>query len=119
MRWRDEEDPDGRSLSRGASRQDRAGRLGAELGRFLQTSGLAEGLEKQGVLVEWPGAVGDAIARVTAPRSISGGTLVVEVRSSSWLMELNLMKREILDRVNAGRPGAPVERIVFVLSPTP
>jgi predicted nucleic acid-binding Zn ribbon protein len=103
----------------GAEGAGGGGRLADALGRFLDQTGLAEGIERQGVLLEWPSAVGDGIARVTTPRSVNGGTLVVEVRSSPWLMELNLMKREILERVNAGRPDAPVERIVFVLAPTP
>ncbi len=40
----------------------------------------------------------------------------MEVRTSAWLMELNMMKGRILDRLNEGRPDdARVERIVFVL----
>lgn len=96
-----------------------AARLGDALGRFLDDRGLAPALERQGALVEWPEAVGGAIASVTEPRSVSGDALVVEVRSSAWLMELNLMKREILERVNARRPGAPIEKLVFVLAGTP
>jgi hypothetical protein len=42
----------------------------------------------------------------------------VEVRSSPWLMELNLMKREILTRLNEGRGDAPIEKLVFVLAET-
>ncbi len=94
-------------------------RLGEVLGKFLDDRGLSPALERQGVLLEWPDAVGEAIARVTTPRSVSGDTLVVEVRSSAWLMELNLMKREILERVNAARPEAPIDRLVLVLAPGP
>jgi predicted nucleic acid-binding Zn ribbon protein len=94
-------------------------RIGDVLGKFLDDRGLAPALERQGVLLEWPRAVGEAIAAVTTPRSVTADTLVVEVRSSAWLMELNLMKREILARVNAGRPGTPIEKLVFVLAGTP
>jgi predicted nucleic acid-binding Zn ribbon protein len=60
--------------------------------------------------------MGDAIAGVTRARGVRDTTLIVEVRSSAWLMELNLMKGEILRRINEGREEAPIERIVFVLS---
>jgi predicted nucleic acid-binding Zn ribbon protein len=96
----------------------RGARLGDVLGAFLEEKGLAPSIERQGVLLEWPAAVGEAIAGVTAPRSITGQTLVVEVRSSPWLMELNLMKREILARLNEGRGDAPIEKLVFVLAET-
>jgi hypothetical protein len=45
--------------------------------------------------------------------------MIVEVRSSSWLMELNLMKEDILRRVNEGRREALIEKIVFVLAEEP
>lgn len=107
-------------MSRGKPPKGERGgmRLGEVLGSYLEDHGLAPSIERQGVLLEWPSAVGAAIDRVTAPRSITGGTLVVEVRSSSWLMELNLMKREILARLNEGRGEAPIEKLVFVLAET-
>jgi predicted nucleic acid-binding Zn ribbon protein len=89
--------------------------VGKLVERFLEGRGVAEQVRRQGVLEEWPGLVGDAIAAVTRARSISAGALFVEVRSSPWLMELEMMKGEILRRVNAGREDARIERIVFVL----
>ncbi len=64
--------------------------------RFLEGAGVAEQVRRQGVLEAWPRLVGEAIAAVTEARSLSVGTLFVEVRSSSWLMELEMMKTEIL-----------------------
>ena len=93
-------------------------RVGPVVGRLLEAAGVAEQLRRHGALDRWPELVGDAIARVTHARSLSEGTLFVEVRSSAWLMELELMKGEILRRVNAGLEGAALERIVFVLGQT-
>jgi predicted nucleic acid-binding Zn ribbon protein len=70
------------------------------------------------VLDVWPELVGEHVARVTRARSVSDATLFVEVRTSAWLMELNMMKGEFLERVNARLPEAPLERIVFVLAET-
>jgi predicted nucleic acid-binding Zn ribbon protein len=86
------------------------------LGGFLESAGIAEDQARQSVLEEWGGVVGPRIAEVTRARSVADATLVVEVRSSPWLMELNMMKREILRRLNEDRT-VPVEKLVFVLSP--
>ena len=43
---------------------------------------------------------------------------LVEVRNSAWLMELSMLKTEVLERVNARLADAPLERIVFVLAET-
>jgi predicted nucleic acid-binding Zn ribbon protein len=99
-------------------RQTRPERIGPVVDRLLEASGVAEQVRRQSALEEWAGLVGEAIAAVTHARSLSEGTLFVEVRSSSWMMELELMKGEILRRMNAGREGATLERIVFVLGQT-
>ena len=99
----------------GRERKSAPERVGSVVDRFLADAGLDEQVRRQGILETWPGLVGDAIAAVTRARSLSAGTLFVEVRSSPWLMELEMMKGDILRRVNAGRDDALIERIVFVL----
>jgi predicted nucleic acid-binding Zn ribbon protein len=94
-------------------------RISDVLGAFLDRTGVGVQLERTGVLEEWPSRVGDRIAGVTHPRSVSESTLIVEVRSSAWLMELNMMKGEILRLVNEGREEARIDRIVFVLGEQP
>ena len=91
-------------------------RVGDLLGGFLEKKGLREALERAGVTEEWEERVGEAIGEVTRARGVQEKTLFVEVRSSAWLMELNLMKEEILARVNEGRDEGLIERIVFVLA---
>jgi predicted nucleic acid-binding Zn ribbon protein len=90
-------------------------RVGELVERFLEGRGVAEQVKRQSVLVDWPAVVGEGIAAVTHARSLSAGALFVEVRSSPWLMELEMMKGEILRRLNAGREEALIERIVFVM----
>lgn len=90
--------------------------LGDALQRFLAESDLGEKMEKASIVPEWPERVGQAIADVTTPLRVSGGTLLVAVRSSTWLMELRMMEREILLRLNDGRERGRIERIRFVMS---
>lgn len=91
-------------------------RVGDLVDSVLQRKGVRSQVRRMSVFAEWDERVGDGVARVTRPRSVSDGTLFVEVRSSPWLMELNMMKDEVLRRVNDGRDeDARIERIVFVL----
>jgi predicted nucleic acid-binding Zn ribbon protein len=91
-------------------------RLGDVLGGVLEQHGLGDQIKRMAVLDQWPDVVGEHIAAVTRARSVAEGTLVVEVRSSGWLMELNMMKGELLARVNERVPETPLERLVFVLA---
>ena len=91
-------------------------RVGEVVDALLDRKGLGEQVRRTGALELWAEAVGEKIAEVTRPRSVSGTSLVVEVRSSAWMMELDLMKVEILEKLNREMAGSPVEKIVFVLA---
>lgn len=101
---------------KGGSAKEGPSRVGELLEGFLERQGVKDEVARATVVEEWPERVGEQIARVTRARSVSDGTLVVEVRSSAWLMELNMMKGQILERVNRDRDEAPLEKLVFVLS---
>lgn len=90
-------------------------KVGDVLERVLAKAGITAQIEHQAVLEEWENLVGEGIARLTRARSVSAGVLVVEVRSSAWLMELDMMKRDIMARLNAGR-SSRIDKLVFVLA---
>jgi predicted nucleic acid-binding Zn ribbon protein len=96
--------------------KEKPAKLGDALQNYLHESGLQERIEEAGVLPEWDERVGAAIAAVTAPVRVSRGTMIVAVRTSGWLMELRLMEREILRRLNEGRQLGRIERIRFVMT---
>lgn len=73
------------------------------------------GVEAASVVDEWPELVGPGIAAVTRVKKVADGVLVVAVTTSAWLMELNLMKRELLSRANAGKRAGKIRQIVFVM----
>lgn len=91
-------------------------RVGDLLGSVLDEAGIRTELERVSALGQWEESVGEEIARVTRARSVSEGALIVEVRSSAWLMELNMMNREILERLNRDLESK-MDKLVFVLSP--
>ena len=98
------------------SQGDGPSKVGDLVGAFLEASGLQAEVSRQEIVVDWPRLVGEGIAKVTHARSCRDGVLVVEVKSSAWLMELNLMKRDIIARVNAVHPESRINKLVFLLA---
>ncbi len=92
--------------------------IGDVLNGVLEEAGVLRQFERLGVLDAWPELVGETVAAVTRARSVEDATLIVEVRSSAWLMELDMMKGDFVKRVNEHVPETPMERIVFVLAET-
>lgn len=93
-------------------------KIGALLANVLEKHGVREQVRRMEVLELWPEIVGGDLAKVTRARGVEDTTLFVEVRSSAWLMELNMMKRDFLERVNERIEDTPFERVVFALAET-
>lgn len=103
-------------LDHAEPRRARFTKLGEVLAGWLEKSGVGERLEEASIVPEWNDRVGPAIAAVTSPLRVSRGTLMVAVRSSAWLMELHLMEREIVRRLNDGREQGRIDRIRFLMA---
>lgn len=88
------------------------------LSDVLDEAGVADHVERVRVLDLWPEIVGEQVARVTRARSVEESTLIVEVRNSAWLMELNMLKGDIVGRTNERLDDVSIEKIVFVLAET-
>ena len=89
--------------------------IGDLLARVLDRKGLSAKLEAVSVLIEWESLVGPQIAAVTRPHRVSDGVLFVGVANSPWMMELNLMKADLMRRLNAGKGDGRIRQIVFVM----
>jgi predicted nucleic acid-binding Zn ribbon protein len=91
-------------------------RVGDLLDEQLGKKGLGLQIQRIGALEVWSAAVGAKISDVTEAKTVVASTLFVEVRSSAWLMELSLMRRALLGRVNAELGGeGTIDRIVLTL----
>jgi predicted nucleic acid-binding Zn ribbon protein len=102
-----------RSRDRGPGTPQQVGDLVA---RYLDRSGLSPRVEAASALTEWAERVGPQIAAVTEPLRVSGDTLFVAVDTSGWLMELNMMKGDLMRYVNAGKKEGRIGQIVFVMA---
>ena len=91
--------------------------VGDLVARFLDKSGLAPRVEAATAMTDWARLVGPQIAAVTNPTGMSEDTLFVSVATSAWMMELNLMKGELMRRINAGKKDGRIGHIVFVIAP--
>ena len=100
------------------SRNSQAGQpqpVGDLVTRFLDRSGLAPKVEAATIVTEWTEKVGPQISAVTEALRVNEGTLFVAVATSAWMMELNLMKGELMRRINAGKGEGRIKQLVFVM----
>ena len=91
-------------------------RVGGLIEGLLAARGLMEGVERASAIPDWAEIVGPQLARVATPVGFNRSTLFVEVRSSAWLMELQMMERRLLAQLNTGRRKGKFNRIVFRLA---
>ncbi|HYR95871.1 MAG TPA: DUF721 domain-containing protein [Candidatus Binatus sp.] len=93
---------------------DRPSRLGdvlrAALGRLPEAQRLAD----HALWTHWDAVVGPTLARHARPERLRRGVLVVAVDSPEWMQELQFLKRDLRERLNA-RLGRSAVRDVFLV----
>ena len=73
----------------------------------------AERLADHAVWAHWDAVVGPTIARHARPERMRRGVLLVAVDGPEWMQELQFLKHELRERLNA-RLGRPVVRDLFL-----
>jgi hypothetical protein len=68
------------------------------------------------LMADWPSIIGPALAAVTAPQRLTGGTLTLAC-AGTVAMELTHLAPQIIQRINAHLGRAAVERLRFVQLP--
>lgn len=73
----------------------------------LELHGITDQVRAGRVLTEWSELVGPKIAQRTRPDGVSDRVLWVEVATSAWLHELNLLRPQLLESLieRLGRPA--------------
>jgi predicted nucleic acid-binding Zn ribbon protein len=89
-------------------------RLGDVLRAALARLPLAREIADHAVWTHWEAVVGPTLARHARPHRLRRGVLLVAADGSEWVQELQFLKHELRDRLNA-RLGRPVVRDVFVV----
>ncbi len=68
------------------------------------------------IWTEWNDIVGSAIARHAQPRRLRRGVLLVAVDAPEWMHELQFLKRDLRDRLNARLGRATIRDVFLVLA---
>lgn len=95
-------------------RRTRPEHVGPLVGGVLSALGISDKVERARAAAEWDEIAGPHIASVTRRVRVRGRTLWVEVKSAAWVAELSMMRKSLLDRLNAGKTRGKIEKIVFV-----
>ena len=88
--------------------------LGTAISDLVQTLGIGKRIREYDAVAEWGRAVGEQVARVTEARSIKQGVLVIRVSNGPWRNELQMLKPEIIQKVNKALGEEVVKDIHFV-----
>jgi predicted nucleic acid-binding Zn ribbon protein len=100
----------------GQSGSKKPERIAGAVREYLESSGLKQRVEQASVIEDWPKVVGPQIAKVTEPISIApDGTLMVAVKTNSWMQELSLMEPELIRVLNIHGSARRVRKIRFRL----
>jgi predicted nucleic acid-binding Zn ribbon protein len=87
-------------------------KLGDVMGTVLSKAGISERIAQAQVIPQWRALVGEQIARVTEPLSVTPqGTLFVSVQTNAWMTELSLMEPQLLKRLNEQTGKLQIKRI--------
>ena len=95
-------------------RFERPSRLGDVLRDALERLPFARRLADAAVFVEWDAVVGATVARHARPRRLRQQVLVVAVDGAEWMQELQCLKHDVCERLNA-RLGREAVRDVFLV----
>jgi predicted nucleic acid-binding Zn ribbon protein len=98
-----------------AERRRPPGRVGDALRQVVQRIDPDRRLAVYRLWVFWDEEVGPAVAARAEPAAFRDGVLSVRVAGAAWMQELQFMKDELRERLNA-RLGAPLVRDIYFVS---
>ena len=89
-------------------------RLGDVLRAALARLPNAQEVADHALWAKWEAVVGPTLAAHVRPRRLRRGILLVTVDSPAWMLEVQFLKQDLRQRLNAAL-GRPVVRDVFVV----
>lgn len=93
-------------------------RLAEALRAALARLPASTGLVHYPIWAEWSDVVGPTIAAHAKPTRLRRGVLVVVVDGPDWMQELQFLKRDVCDRLNA-RLGTSAVRDIYLMLAVP
>lgn len=74
--------------------------IGDAIRELVQELGINRKLKEYEAVLRWNSIAGEQIARMTTAVKITQGVLLVKVKTSTWRNELNIRKKEIMNKLN-------------------
>lgn len=104
-------------MARKRGRSSRPAAVGELLSTAFQGTPTARLLKEGGIWRVWDEVVGPQIASRAKPSAIRAGTLTVVVASAPWLQQLNFLKVELKNKLNAAL-GEELVKDIYLKSGT-
>ena len=89
------------------------------MGNVLRNAGLQKRFEEYRAVEAWEQVVGGAVAEQAQATGIRDGVLFVDVKSSVWMQELQLLRGDIIERLNAHLGEPFVRSMVLSMERSP
>jgi predicted nucleic acid-binding Zn ribbon protein len=83
------------------------------LEKTLQSQGMDKRIQQESAVIKWEDIVGSKIANASKAVRIDRGTLLIEVKSSAWKHQIQMLKPEIIKKLNAQLGADTVKNIRF------
>lgn len=93
--------------------------IASVLGQSSNALGLKGTIKYYKIWACWEGIAGKTIAAHARPARWQGHTLIVRVDHSSWMQELNLLKPQIMAKIEEALPRGGPKKIRFELGELP
>jgi len=88
-------------------------RLGAAIRSLLKKRGLGRQIEMHRALAVWAEVVGPEMAARAQPTSVHDSVLYIAARDPAWAQTFDLMRLELLERLNARLGGRIITELRF------
>ncbi len=88
--------------------------LKSALNSYLKKIGIEKTIVQNTALSKWEEAVGEVIAANTEPVEVQFGKLIVKTATPVWRQELQLQKRDILEKLNNTIGKNAIKEIQFI-----
>jgi predicted nucleic acid-binding Zn ribbon protein len=83
------------------------------LEKTLKSQGMDKRIQQEGAVIHWEDIVGAKIAKASQAVRIDRGTLLIEVKSSAWKHQIQMLKPDIIKKLNAQLGEDTVKNIRF------
>ena len=88
--------------------------VGTAIRDLLENLGISRKIREYDAVLRWNEVVGERIAHVTEAVKIEKGVLIVRVQNGPWRNELNLLKNDVIEKLNVALGEKLVKEIRFV-----